>query len=697
MNSLSSSQMVRHPGSSQLFTQRLQSEPFSAVSEYYAECLGESTKAVAFLKEEFGLTFEQAGELQVGFVDRTLGKMIPKRGTELGRMIRERLTDAGLFKGTGHESLRGCVTFPLRDERGEITGIDGRRVDKHGKGPQEITIGTGERKELIGQQEYQLADRVSKLTDGVKARSKPKRDTKDLMIEESQILFVRDDRRYRVRGLEQNKKAITLKINLMVSRDDLVHLDTLDLTKSRSRVSFIKTAGEELFVDADLIKRDIGQLLLKLETLREQQITETKAVKVQVVEPSPREKDEAMKLLRDPQLLQRIVADMDVCGMVGESNNKLVGYLAATSRKLRNPLAIVIQSSTSAGKTSLMDAILDMMPSEQTLRFSGITGQSLYYLESDSIRHNILAISEEEGMSEAAYALKLLQSEGELRHATVGRDDAGSMMTRQHHVQGPVQIMLTTTAMDIDEELVNRCLLLSVDESRTQTGAIQDKQRRARNVEELRAQVSSERLRKLHQNAQRLIQAYRVFNPYASQLTFPNNKTRLRRDHEKYLTLIDTIALLHQHQRQVKLTEIDGETIEYIDVEPSDIAVANGIAGEVLGRSLDELSPPTRRLLQLLHEYVATQSKASDVSKHAFRFTRRDVREATGWSDSQLHKHLTRLSDLEYLVVHRGKAGRRFVYELLYRGEGHEGQPFLMGLIDPAKLKTRSTAGTLCP
>ncbi|CUI05592.1 DNA primase [Janthinobacterium sp. CG23_2] len=44
-----------------------------------------------------------------------------------------------------------------------------------------------------------------------------------------------------------------------------------------------------------------------------------------------------------PDLLDRIVADFDACGLVGERTNKLVGYLAAVSRKLDRPLAIVVQ------------------------------------------------------------------------------------------------------------------------------------------------------------------------------------------------------------------------------------------------------------------------------------------------------------------------------------------------------------------
>jgi hypothetical protein len=72
----------------------------------------------------------------------------------------------------------------------------------------------------------------------------------------------------------------------------------------------------------------------------------------------------------------------------------------------------------------------------------------------------------------------------------------------------------------------------------------------------------------------------------------------MRRDHEKYLTLIDTLTLLHQHQRELKSAEHEGERIEYVEVTLSDIEVANNLAHEALGRSLDEFSPQTRRLLR---------------------------------------------------------------------------------------------------
>ena len=113
-------------------------------------------------------------------------------------------------------------------------------------------------------------------------------------------------------------------------------------------------------------------------------------------------------------------------------------------------------------------------------------------------------------------------------------------------------IFSTSTAIDHDEELLNRCLTLGVDESREQTRAILQLQRQKRTLEGLFASRQGIGCSKAHQNAQRLLRPIAVRNPYADALTFPDERTRLRRDHEKYLTLIDTIALLHQHQRPIE-------------------------------------------------------------------------------------------------------------------------------------------------
>jgi hypothetical protein len=205
----------------------------------------------------------------------------------------------------------------------------------------------------------------------------------------------------------------------------------------------------------------------------------------------------------------------------------------------------------------------------------------------------------------------------------------------------------------------------------------------------LLARRAKDDLVRLHQNAQRLLRPLAVVNPYAPRLTFLDTRTRTRRDHEKYLTLIDTVALLHQHQRTVHRVERGGRAIEYVEVEPADIEIANRLAGEVLGRSLDELPPQTRRVLALLDAWVTDECMQLDCERPDFRFTTKEVRDALSLGQTQAKTHLARLVELEYLLVHRLVSGRPHVYELLYSGEGNDGRAFLPGLLDPAELETR--------
>jgi len=403
-----------------------------------------------------------------------------------------------------------------------------------------------------------------------------------------------------------------------------------------------------------------------------------------------------MELLKDPKLLDRILEDFEKCGVVGEETNKLVGYLSAVSRKLEEPLAIVIQSSSAAGKSSLMEAILGFFPNEEQVKYSAMTGQSLFYMGETDLQHKILAIVEEEGAERAAYALKLLQSEGELTIASTGKDpNTGRLETQEYRVEGPVMIFLTTTAIEIDEELLNRCIVLTVDEEREQTRAIHKLQRERQTLEGLLARRDRDDIVNLHQNAQRLLRPLLVANPFAKELTFLDDRTRTRRDHMKYLTLIRSIALLKQYQRKVKTVRHQGKEVSYIEVTLEDIEVANRLAHQVLGRSLDELSPQTRRLLRSLNEMVNVRCKELSMDRCDYRFSRRDVRAFCGWSYEQVRVHLERLVNLEYLLVHTGGRGQSFVYELLFDGDLDEGKPHLMGLIDVESLKTRGTTKSL--
>jgi hypothetical protein len=237
--------------------------------------------------------------------------------------------------------------------------------------------------------------------------------------------------------------------------------------------------------------------------------------------------------------------------------------------------------------------------------------------------------------------------------------------------------------------------VLTVNEDREQTQAIHRIQREAQTIEGLLRKTDREDLLRVHRNAQRLLKPVFVANPYARELTFLDSQTRTRRDHTRYLALIRTIALLHQHQRPEKTVEHRGKELRYIEATLDDIRVANRLTAEVLGRSLDELPPQTRRLLLDVDAMVQAECLRQRIDRKEFRFSRRDVRAHTGWGDTQLRVHLGRLEELEYLLAHRGGRGQSFVYELVFALECEGGRPMLAGLIDVEKLTGKGYDGNL--
>jgi len=502
------------------------------------------------------------------------------------------------------------------------------------------------------------------------------------------ITITTEWRRYRIRGLERNTLPGVMKVNLLIynERTERFHVDNFDLYHARSRRTFTMEAADEIGASESQLRSDLGRVLLKLEQLQAEQKQLSKAVsKPRAL--SETERSEAIELLQSENLLDRILDDFDACGIVGERTGKLVGYLAATSRLLSKPLGVIIQSSSAAGKSSLMNAILGFMPPEHQFACSAMTGQSLYYAANVDLRHKILSVAEEAGVREASYALKLLQSEGHLAIVTTGKEHGtGRTAVERHEVQGPVALMLTTTSSDVDPELMNRCFVLSVDEDTNQTQAIQQRQRDGETLEGFMAGESANRIRSIHQNAQRLLRPLEVFNPYGPQLGFTSQRVRNRRDQTKYLSLIRAIAFLHQFGREVKQVMQASKLTEYIEVTSRDIAIANTLTDSVLGTSIDELPQQSRKLLLELHRYVREQAASLQLTEAEIRFTRREIRERLGCGATVLRVHLERLCRWEYVVPHGSGRGTLAKYQLLFSGRGYEGQPTLCGLVDASQL-----------
>ena len=220
-------------------------------------------------------------------------------------------------------------------------------------------------------------------------------------------------------------------------------------------------------------------------------------------------------------------------------------------------------------------------------------------------------------------------------------------------------VMMTTTQPDFDEETKSRFILTSVDESPEMTRKILEVQRLSRTAEGIALRRRAERIKAVHHNAQRLLEPVTVAIPHSVRLTYPAQSIQARRDQMKYLGLIEASALLHQHQRERRREVHHGETVDHIVATLDDIAIANRIAREVLVRGHNDASPQSVRLMREVRAMLINGSDAGE--KH---FTRRALREHTGWSDWQVRLHLNELVELEYLHVRQGKTGKEYVYEL---------------------------------
>jgi hypothetical protein len=100
-------------------------------------------------------------------------------------------------------------------------------------------------------------------------------------------------------------------------------------------------------------------------------------------------------------------------------------------------------------------------------------------------------------------------------------------------------------------------------------------------------------------------------------------------------------------------------------VTPDDIAIANRLAGVVLGRSVDELPPQTRALWNGLQAFVAAEATRQGVTPDRIAFDRRGAAAALGWSYKQVRQHLDRLVAEDFVVVVASGLGQVLRYRLV--------------------------------
>jgi len=339
-------------------------------------------------------------------------------------------------------------------------------------------------------------------------------------------------------------------------------------------------------------------------------------------------------------------------GVVGEEANRLLLFVAFTSRKLAHPLHVVSLGPSGSGKTHLQEAVSRLIPEEDRIEVTTLTENALYYFAGEDLRHRLLVIEDLDGAESALYPLRELMSKGRLTKTLAVKDQRGRLRPVTVRAEGPVVVAGCSTREALYEDNENRALVLHTDQSPEQDAAVLDYQRRLASGEVSRE--GQEAVRRLVQNAQRLLRPLRVVNPYASRLRLPERVTRRRRTNRLYLSCVEAVALYHQKQRAVQKDEATG--VEVVVATLEDVAWANRLLAPVLVGRSDELSGACRGFLEALKALLEERGK------EVFRSA--EVRRKLGVSPSTLSRHLNTLRRFGLLEVVGGNQAQGYDYRL---------------------------------
>ncbi len=474
------------------------------------------------------------------------------------------------------------------------------------------------------------------------------------------------DRMYEVKGI--HRQGVQLRVTLLVRRSDKMHLDSVDLYAARGRERFSKDAASALKEREELIRDDLMRILQRVERWG------VKAEENAVMAPSPEIEAAAKKFLANPNLFDEILSDLETLGLLGEETIKRVGYLSCTSRKLEKPLSLLIQSRSAAGKSACMEALLSLMPPEDVKRWTRLTDQALFYQGEMALVHKLIAIEEMAGLgsngngaqSGAAYSIRSMQSSGMISMAGVVKDPiTGQMGGREQKVRGPASFLMSTTAPNMDEETKSRFFICGMDESAALTQRILARQRADMTLEGYLRNKKRDFIVQKHQAAQRMLKSLVIIDPAPESNPFGSDALWARRDHPKVLSLLRAIALLFQHQREIKtMTAETGEIIEYIEVGEADWKQAEPLIAYLMESSQSELPVPSRTLYAMIQKAAKEREAGLLHPSGEVSFSRRELMKITGWSLWQIKTYIRPLIEYEYIQVRQGKNGMEYRYAL---------------------------------
>jgi DNA-binding GntR family transcriptional regulator len=493
---------------------------------------------------------------------------------------------------------------------------------------------------------------------------------------------------YRLGGVRQ-LFVTCLRVNIRAKYEALSYYDSLDLYAAKARTGFAQAFARATGAELARVEKDLVLILERLEAERDEALRA--GSRKATIEVSAADRELGLSLLRDPRLFERIVSDMSALGYVGEDLNKELLYLCASSRKLDDPISVLILSQSASGKSYLVDTVRKLMPAEDVVAVTSLSDQALNYI--DDLTHKFLILGEAVHGEVVEHQIREMLSGKELsRLVTIKDPETGKMQSRVVRTPVIVASVMSGTSHDLNPENASRYFVVNADESREQTERIHEEQRRKYSLERLEAgRGGLETLIRAHQAAQRLLQKRQVVNDFAPLLGFPVSLMRSRRDHDRFLDLIACVCYVRQYQKR---SEHVG-AVEFIRADLEDYKVAYRIMVEgVLASTIRELPAGAVGLYEEIRTWIRREATKQGLRPEELSFTQRQVREMTGLGHTWVKEALRKLVDYDHVTIARGGGARSRAFYRLREDEALTGVDLSM-IPSPEEMRKKLELGDL--
>jgi predicted DNA-binding protein len=483
----------------------------------------------------------------------------------------------------------------------------------------------------------------------------------------------------RIEGLHSMR--VTLKVDFKTF-PSIRH--SLDLYNETQTQKLIKNIAERFTLSSTYIQTAVGHLINTVEDYRLQQIDSNK-VKMQNAKPTLTKEEiaAAENFLKEPNLLQRTNGCIGMSGVIGEEQNRLIMYLVFTSRKTARPLHIISFGSSGVGKSHLQEKVGELIPKEDKIELTSVSGNAFYYYVDDDLGHKVILIEDYDGVFAALYPIRELQSKQKISKTITMRDRNGITRTLHLTVKGPVSIGGCTTSEHIYEDNANRSFLIYLDETEAQDERVMDYQRKlsAGKIDV----TEQQKIQKLLQNVQRVLQPITVRNPYAEQLVIPKEVFKPRRTNAHYIAFIEAITFYKQYQREHQVDKDSGEI--FIETTLEDIAEANELMKNILLKKSDELGYATRKYFEQLKNYLQESSQKT--------FVNSSIRKVFREHPSKQKRFMIELQQYGFIRKVDGDKKKGFVYEVVSNEEYNRLQQMINTALDDVLQRLRDGSGSV--